>query len=59
MHLPTKENIQAALLSLLGEGSMYSVTVKEVARRAGVSRQTVYNHYYCPWTYCGTCSPGS
>ena len=27
---------------------MDSVTVKEVARRPGVSRQTVYNHYYCP-----------
>lgn len=47
MYIPTRENLQEALIALLEERSPDSVTVKMVCQRAGVSRQALYNHYYC------------
>lgn len=37
----------SALLEELEERSLDSITVSMVCRRAGVNRQTLYNHYYC------------
>ena len=47
MYYPTRENLQGALLELLKERSLDDITAKMVCQRAGVSRQTLYNHYYC------------
>ena len=47
MYIPTRENLQKALLELLEERSLDDITVKMVCQRAGVSRQALYNHYYC------------
>ena len=47
MHMPTRELIKASLLKLLETNSMDEITVKMVCQGAGVSRQALYNHYYC------------
>jgi AcrR family transcriptional regulator len=39
------DRIIDAALSLIGERGLGEVTMVEVARRAGVARQTLYNHY--------------
>ncbi|MGI5875056.1 MAG: TetR-like C-terminal domain-containing protein [Bacillota bacterium] len=43
----TKKAIRAALLETLSTHSMDDITVKIVAEQAGISRQTLYNYYYC------------
>ncbi|MGI5875057.1 MAG: TetR/AcrR family transcriptional regulator C-terminal domain-containing protein [Bacillota bacterium] len=43
----TKNAIRGALLDLLAKNSMDDITVRMVCEKAGVSRQTLYNHYYC------------
>ncbi|PDP89215.1 TetR family transcriptional regulator [Glycomyces fuscus] len=41
----TRDRLRTALLSLTAESESGSVTVSTVARRAGVNRATVYQHY--------------
>lgn len=41
----TRERITRAAVDLHGERGVASTTVAEIARRAGVSRLTVYNHF--------------
>lgn len=41
----TRERITAAVRELLAEGSFHASTVEEVAKRAGVSRATLYQHF--------------
>jgi len=41
----TRESLRQALLSLLGEQSFETVSVHEIAERAGVNRVTFYDHY--------------
>lgn len=41
----TRERIAAAAVELHGEKGVARTTVAEIARRAGVSRLTVYNHF--------------
>ena len=43
----TKQTIRDTLLRLLEEHSADDLTVKMVCMEAGVSKQTLYNHYYC------------
>ena len=47
MYIPTRENLQQALLALLETHPLDAITVKMVCAQAGVSRQALYNHYYC------------
>lgn len=46
MHIPTQEIICKALEELLQSSSMDKITVRMVCEKAGISRQTLYNHYY-------------
>lgn len=41
----TRAAILEAVHSLLGEGAFHQATVEDVARRAGVARATVYQHF--------------
>jgi len=41
----TQERITTAALSLIGERGLSDVTMIDVARSAGIARQTLYNHY--------------
>ncbi len=41
----TKERIIEAALTLVGERGLSDVTMIDVARSAGIARQTLYNHY--------------
>ena len=41
----TRESLRQALLSHLGEQSFETVSVHEIAERAGVNRVTFYDHY--------------
>ena len=41
----TRESLRQALLSLLAEQSFESVSVHEIAERAGVNRVTFYDHF--------------
>jgi AcrR family transcriptional regulator len=41
----TRRRLKEALLSLLAERNLRELTVKEVAKRAGVNRVTYYDHY--------------
>ena len=41
----TRASLQAALLELAREGGLESVTIGEIADRAGVNRSTYYQHY--------------
>lgn len=41
----TRERIIEAVLTLIAEQGLSEVTMIEVARTAGVARQTLYNHY--------------
>jgi AcrR family transcriptional regulator len=41
----TRAQIVTAAISLLGRGAWETVSIKAVAREAGVSRQTVYAHF--------------
>jgi AcrR family transcriptional regulator len=41
----TRQQIVEAAISLLGRGAWETVSIKAVARTAGVSRQTVYAHF--------------
>lgn len=41
----TKQDIQLALLSLLEEMDLASITVKDITSRAGINRATFYSHY--------------
>jgi AcrR family transcriptional regulator len=41
----TRERIKAAVRELLSEGRFHESTVEEIARRAGVARATLYQHY--------------
>lgn len=43
--LQTREKIIGAVRELLAEGSFHQARVEEVARRAGVSRATLYQHF--------------
>ena len=42
----TRERITAAVRELLAEGSFHTSSVEEVAKRARVSRATVYQHFH-------------
>lgn len=42
---PIPERITAAAMELVAERGMSGVTMSAVAKRAGVARQTVYNHF--------------
>ena len=42
---PARERIVEAALGLIGERGLGGVTITAVAEAAGVSRQTVYNHF--------------
>jgi AcrR family transcriptional regulator len=42
---PTKQRIIEATLALIGERGLNDVTMIDVARTAGLARQTLYNHY--------------
>jgi AcrR family transcriptional regulator len=42
----TRERITAAVRELLAEGSFHTSRVEEVAKRARVSRATVYQHFH-------------
>ncbi|WP_051065314.1 TetR/AcrR family transcriptional regulator [Nocardiopsis potens] len=42
---PTRERLLAAAWELLGEGGPEAVTLREVGRRAGVSRTAPYRHF--------------
>jgi len=46
MFTPTRKAICAALENQLKERSLDRITVSMVCAEAGVSRQTLYNHYY-------------
>lgn len=46
MHIPTQEIICKALEELLQSSSMDKITVRMVCKKAGISRQALYNHYY-------------
>jgi AcrR family transcriptional regulator len=41
----TRARIMAAVRELLDEGSFHEATVEDIAKRAGVSRATVYQHF--------------
>jgi AcrR family transcriptional regulator len=41
----TRQRITAAVRELLDEGTFHDATVEEVAKRAGVSRATLYQHF--------------
>lgn len=45
--MTTKDVIKNTLLRLLENYSCDDLTVKMVCKEAGISRQTLYNHYYC------------
>lgn len=45
--MTTRERIKKTLLRLLDEHCSDDLTVKMVCKEAGISRQTLYNHYYC------------
>ena len=45
--MTTKDVIKDTLLRLLENYSCDDLTVKMVCKEAGISRQTLYNHYYC------------
>ena len=44
----TVRDIKQALLGLLGQKSLDDITMSEIARSAGVSRSTLYNHFNNP-----------
>ena len=44
----TEALIEEALLQLLGNRELSSITVKELCDRAGINRTTFYNHYSSP-----------
>src|SRR4051794_39289443 len=41
----TREKIMAAVRKLLAEGKFHDATVDEVAKRAGIARATLYQHF--------------
>jgi AcrR family transcriptional regulator len=41
----TREKIMAAVRQLLAEGKFHEATVDEVAKRAGIARATLYQHF--------------
>jgi len=43
--LPTEQRIIAAAIELIGEDGLGGVRMSAVAKAAGVSRQTLYNHF--------------
>lgn len=45
--METKELIKATITRLLEEHSADEITVKMVCLESGISKQTLYNHYYC------------
>ncbi len=45
--MTTRDHIKETLLKLLDEYCCDDLTVKMVCKEAGVSRQTLYNHFYC------------
>ena len=47
MYTPTRNSIKRSLLALLEQHSMDEITVRMVCDGAGISRQALYNHYYC------------
>ena len=44
--MTTKESIKNTLLRLLEDHSADQLTVKMVCSEAGISKQTLYNHYF-------------
>jgi len=45
--MTTDEKIKSILIKLLEEHPADEITVKMVCLESGLSRQTIYNHYYC------------
>ena len=43
--LPARDRISHATLELIAELGLTAVTMSAIAKRAGVARQTLYNHY--------------